>query len=264
MRVAEVGTRDGSCPYCGIVFQKVPARAMVCSSCRKTVRVRNRKREDGKRLLTEVQALFLDRLRGGELTPELFTYDVAAVASGAASLPHLDPALHAEADRRIEGQWRELTLELGRGATLGDLLWRIHHLRLADALAGGDWLAYGFERFRLAQQAFVEGRYSLASRMMLEAVYIDVTASVQMAELIQSGGFHSTMSAWLKGERSPPSAWVGLLVDAVLPGYESLDRLRGEFAEATAQYRKAQGFPDPDHVWPVIVRAMSGSLADSE
>ncbi|GEM_PF-5338446 len=235
--VAEIGTRDDTCPYCGVPVGRAPRRASVCAACRQKYRVRNRKREDGRRLLTEMEALFLDVFWSGDLVPQ--------------TPGTLWADWEAQATGEVNGLWSEMSAQFGKSAGVGDILWRIYGTR---AVRRDPDAHVGYARFRMGQVAAIEGRYDLATRMLLEALYCNVVDGFLANQTLQEMGLKPVMEIgrWLDGKVAFPSSWIGYLLET-LPHLDlaKLD-LRARYDEATAHWN---GHPDafpPAEAWRFI------------
>lgn len=170
--VAEVGVRTDDCPYCEAPLGRSPKRAAVCKACGGRYRVRDRKREDGRRILTEAEALFMDALRGGQLVPHLFYHDPLTTAPE--DIPHNRPEVMAECDRLVDEAWARQAKEAGRPVTVGDLLIAMYEGQ-ADGRDMPDY-GLGYLRYRQSEIRLLEGRHSEALGLAMEALYADLCA----------------------------------------------------------------------------------------
>jgi len=112
------------CPYCCFQFLRMPTRKRKCPSCHNLVYVKTRPSNRQKQLVTESQAVTIDREwkkyhDENYLARKLSQYGATE-----------------EERRTVE---TELTKQFGFAPKLGDVLWRIANNRIVAASAQSDW-----------------------------------------------------------------------------------------------------------------------------
>lgn len=207
--IADVGTRDDTCPYCGHALGRSPKRAATCHSCGRRYRVRNRKREDGRRVLTEGEALFLEALRGGSLVPELFTYAIEDVKT-AEDLPHNNPVIVAQGDLEVNRRWAVLR-ERQPGAGPVEYLWWHYQ----EAIKAAETLSFnqGYLLFRQAELAAADLQYEAAALIILDAIYVAACGDALRMDYYSTPPRQTKRDLAAEGGIFIAPAWLRLVAD---------------------------------------------------
>lgn len=243
--IADVGTRDDSCPYCAAALGRSPKRAAICKVCSRRYRVRDRKREDGCRLLTEAEALFMEALRGGSLVPELFRYDLGAGLAWE-DLPHHNPETVAQGDAEVNRRWGALRASQPRAGP-SEYLWKHYsdQIQATEALS----FRHGYLLFRQAELAAADRQYEASARIIMDAAYVAACADAVTMDWLADPPVEINRDFEAHGVPMTPPAWLRLVC-------ELRDLLRWSSAdwgrvteEMAARWRASPRAQRPDLVW---------------
>jgi len=223
----------------------------MCHGCGRRYRVRNRKREDGRRILTEGEALFMEALRGGALVPELFTYALGSVKT-AEDIPHNNPLIVAQGDLEVERRWGLLRERMPDAGPVEYLWWHYQ-----EAQKETDTLSFqrGYLLFRQAELAAAERQHEAAALIILDAIYVAACGDALRIDFYADPPKQTKKDLALDGGVFIAPAWLRLVDDlrSILQWPE--DRWQaamGRVAERWSEDWRAQPYQP---IWAEIVKA---------